>query len=413
MARATKPPKRNSWANGAVGVPEIGEAPYVDSGWPAPSGVPVKPPRGYFNFEQNRYDNGLNYLLQRGIPDWDATETDYDVGDIVRVAAVNNSYYQLFGTATPGFSPASDTSNWQRILAMPRTWSGQYGQPIWSWSNAQGNSVSGIDHLGFPSGQIVSVNEHWLDCSRAGAGITANGSGTLFGPWRYRLINGGGGSIERVTANGPWLADDTTHPRGPMLGLNVAGVPTGGSCALVEYVRPLVRHRLASIVFEVEFSVNGDTPPQTTSSFAFGLGDGTLFDDASTVPINGLGARPVGAFMMKEEGPGTVWGVTTRTPAGSATETASSITITRDVHNVYQVQVMGASDGDGPYGFGVARVLHKLNGAVIADDAVSMANWTPTPFFRITADGGPEDCYLNFGPVRVHARLTDVNGVLG
>src|SRR3970040_1165773 len=122
MARATKPPVRAAWGSSASGSPDIVEAPYVGTGWPASSMDPVKPPRGYFNFEQNRLDNGLIYVLQHGIPDWDLNEDSYDVGDFLR--STDNRFYQLVGTATPGQAPHTDPTNWHLCLRLPRPMTG-------------------------------------------------------------------------------------------------------------------------------------------------------------------------------------------------------------------------------------------------------------------------------------------------
>lgn len=409
MAIATKPPKRNSWANAAAGSPDIEESGLVDTGW-TPAGV--IPTRGEMNFELNRYDNGLNYLLQRGIADWSADETDYAVGAIVRYT--NNQYYQLFGTATTGVNPATDVSNWIRILKMPRAVSGGYTQPIWDWENAQSLKVFGINRLGFPSGRLIEIRENWLATLPNGDSfVSANGNGPFLPGWRYRLVNAGGGAVEYITANGPWVAHpNTTRPRGPMLGLNASGVPTGGSLALVEKRVPLMLMDQSSIDMEVEFTLNGTTAPQATSSFAFGLGDGSLFAGANILPIE-TGAGPLvrGAFLEFGPDSSTNWAAVTRIPGaafGTRSVSNTLVAAVRDTRHLYQIQVAGTADGDG----GVARVIHKLDGAVVGDHAVSMVGWTPTPFFRVTADGGPETCYLNVGALRINGRLTDLHGVI-
>ncbi len=397
MARATKPPKRNSWANAAAGSPDIEESALVDTGW-TPAGV--IPSRGEFNFEQHRYDEAGNYLMQRGVSDWAADETDYDTFDLVR--ASDGKVYMLIGTATPATAPQSDLTNWHLVLRDKRPMAGETvadpSEVFYNGSSVENRPVSGRDAFGFLAGRTRLYEENWNDAARVVAGgLNANGNGAFLGPWRYRLT-GGSGSFENIHIFAP--GSPATLPYGSYAGLNVGGVPTGGACALLEYALPISYFNQTPVSFECMFTLNGATPPQNTSSFAIGLGDGTLFNAASVVPINGGGAEPRGAFFVKEAG-GSVFGVWTRAPGSPSGSGVSPGTIARDTHYYYKCVAVGENDSPD----GDPHVYHFLNGALILTSDVSMANWTPTPFLRVTADGGPETCFLNVGRVRCQVKF--------
>lgn len=395
MARALKPPVRNTWANAASGSPDIVEAVYVDTGFPAPGGTPVKPPRGNVNFEFNRYDSGIVYLFQHGIPDWDTDETDYAVGDILR--ATDNKFYQLVGTATPGTAPTSDPANWYLVLRLPRPMPGESAvNAIWKWYNLQNNPVFGIDHFGFPTGKIITLEENWVDADLI-TGKTATGSGKLFGPWNYRLINGSGGTGV-IAADGAWIMDLTTHPWGPLLIMGVTGNSAPAS-AVVELCKTFMLMGETSLKMEVELSVNGATP-QSNTSIAVGFGDGTFVAGNSPDATETGGAILAGgAYLIKPAG-SSGWQVKTKgIGGGSAGSSASSLSA--DLPLNYKVYVLGNVDGDG----GTRRVIHCFNDTIVGNHTINMVGTPLTPFVRFTANGGPETCFVSVGRMRVQARL--------
>jgi hypothetical protein len=158
----TKPSVMNIWANAISGslsalfsVPTI-----IDSGWPAPSGTPVKPLIGDFNWLFNYVINGVRYLCARGMSDWDAAETQYVTGAQVR-EPLDGSYWVLIGTATTGLAPHSDTTNWQRWFDSPFARGLSWTREIISWKNARGQRRFGVDHFGYPNGQIIQWDENW------------------------------------------------------------------------------------------------------------------------------------------------------------------------------------------------------------------------------------------------------------
>src|SRR3990172_2930373 len=110
---ATKPPIKTIWGSTAMTSPDMAEPTYLSTGFPAPAGVPVKPPRGFVNWLFNYVMNGVLYLARRGISDWDALET-YVVGD--KVIDTDLRTYEMIATVAAGTAPQLDPTHWSRVV---------------------------------------------------------------------------------------------------------------------------------------------------------------------------------------------------------------------------------------------------------------------------------------------------------
>jgi len=393
MARATKPPKRNSWANAAAGSPDIEESALVDTGW-TPAGV--IPSRGEFNFEQNRYDEAANYLMQRGITDWASDETDYDVGDIVRGS--DNTFYQLIGTATPGTAPTADTGNWYACLRPPHALLTETEADLIQlpFRNANGFMISGKDHRGFDAGRIMNFRENWTDGGAATRTATA-AKAHWFGPWSTGIDNSGGLAGTGISLPGPYDPDLTTRPRGSLLLVNAFGQSVN-AVSIVETSRPIIKMSQASMCLEFAFSLNGASGPQGTSGFSVGLGDGTL---AANRTLSGPADDALAYGAWIEAFPGQAnYLVASKPQGGSVTYEDTGIAVARDAPQLYRCVVVGTSDSDD----GAARVFHIMNGLEVANHAVSLQNRLLSPYIRTFGNAG-EVCEIAVGPMRAQARL--------
>lgn len=95
------------WGNTAAGAPDLVEptAPEVAAGWPL---SPTPASRGRWNWALKYLFSGVRYLLQRGLPEWDAAET-YPANAFVQKAGAT---YKS-AAATTGNDPAiDDGSHW-------------------------------------------------------------------------------------------------------------------------------------------------------------------------------------------------------------------------------------------------------------------------------------------------------------
>lgn len=108
MAEITKPDMSSLWASdGAVIAPTSAK---IKTGW-----TPEIPPHQWENFVQNRQDNAIAYLFQRGVPEWDSSTEYFNNkslvmgSDGVLYRAVSNSV---------GVDPTTDSgANWISLTA--------------------------------------------------------------------------------------------------------------------------------------------------------------------------------------------------------------------------------------------------------------------------------------------------------
>jgi len=190
----TIPPVVNEFANTVAGSPsDLWDVPtYFDSGFPAPAGVPVRPPLGFFNWLFWFCVKAARYLLSRGIVEWNTDETQYTPGSVV----FNGDFYHWMlvngGAATPGTSPDADTTNWSRLNTRDRANLADYGKEAGVWRNYRGQRRQGFDYWGFLNGNVVSWDEQWDDpalLSVVSPGFT-NGA-----RWTADLIAGTGSAV--------------------------------------------------------------------------------------------------------------------------------------------------------------------------------------------------------------------------
>ncbi len=185
-----RPVVADPFANAASGSPDIAVPTYMGTGFPAPAGVPVKPPRGFINWLFNWCMQAGRYLLSRGVSDWDSTETQYTPGSV----AFNNDFYWWMlmngGAATTGTRPDADTANWSRLNWRDRANLGDYNKEAAVWRNYRGRRRSGVDYWGFLNGNVISWDEIWDD--PAFVSVTATGQ-TNGAHWYFDTTGGGGG----------------------------------------------------------------------------------------------------------------------------------------------------------------------------------------------------------------------------
>jgi hypothetical protein len=151
----------------------------------------------HFNELFRDYDKLLRYYIERGLPDWDATET-YQAGDIVRYGGV---FYRAVAPVV-GTNPAANeflsTRTWERWLYSPfgsdRTATDD--SPIVTWRNARSYPGNKIDRLGFIAGaNVQNVHETWMGAETLTATGTADFVNTDRRWFGDVTLGGAGGGI--------------------------------------------------------------------------------------------------------------------------------------------------------------------------------------------------------------------------
>jgi hypothetical protein len=398
----TKPIIVNPFANTvAPGPSDLFDAPsYMDSGFPAPAGVPVRPPLGFFNWLFNYCTNGIRYLCARAISDWDSTETQYVPGSVV----FNNDFYfwMLIGTATTGTRPDADTGNWARLNMLDRGHLADYTRTIAEWRNYVGKRAFVVDHQGMPGGRIWTFDESWLSANPTT--VSTRGAPTRwFGPW-LTMFHGTNASQHISAEGGGADSTLTSMPWGPTVRVHAdGGGASAQGTAVLESAVPFFRMGPAAFSMAFDFSVlNGIGSIDASSSFAFGLGDGTVQFDTSDVGFNdGGGPKPVGVALYAK-GAGNPWkryvniSGTPVSPVDSAVNLADGA-----VHRV-KFEIVGASSSD----TGPATIITRIDNVVIDALAADLGGKALFPFFRMSSSAVDDVSQICIGPLQTRARLS-------
>ena len=145
-----KPPVLPAWAEAQVNnTANVVEPPVseLQAGWPL-SGTP--PPRQYFNWLLNFCSNGIRYLCERGLPDWDPAET-YSIGDVVR--GDDGLIRASRGTTNINNRPSTTDTN----SSLPLPWWG----PVQALTPPAIDGSTSVATTAFVAGKITSSHLVW------------------------------------------------------------------------------------------------------------------------------------------------------------------------------------------------------------------------------------------------------------
>jgi hypothetical protein len=159
----------------------------------------------------------------------------------------------------------------------------------------------------------------------------------------------------------------------------------------------------AAVVYDAWFSVTDGGGSGTllgNTSIALGLGNGTVISGASVSPIRQGSAVYPGAYLCREPGQ-SVWHAVSHGNSGSTVD-ITAIPASINAPRKYTIAVLGATASDD----GTARVIHFIDGAVVANHAVSLANVFLSPFQRMTANQG-EVAVLETNMIRINFKTTE------
>jgi len=192
--QSTRPPFLPIWAVTAIPTTDILQPnnAYISAGWPLSS---TPPSRQYFNWVLNRGTWGVDYLLHRGIADWDSATT-YGPNDLV--IGSNGRIYRSTQSNNVGNAPPN-TSFWN-VPAIDAVANGDNSASIASTAFVHNNYVpigGGFSLLGgqIGAGQVplgaVNQWQSFLSISWSQiSGVPLDQSGTVANSIAQR--NGGG-----------------------------------------------------------------------------------------------------------------------------------------------------------------------------------------------------------------------------
>lgn len=273
--------------------------------------------------------------------------------------------------------------------------SGSPAAPIWVYKNARGYAGFGVDHNAMPGGRLMEYRDEWLDLFDTKNTL---GSGPWFRNWAYGVFGGAVGGF--VTIQGPRLTSPANYPFGPLAQMSASAV-SGSNSAVLEMLTAASGPMVQPVTMDFDFGITAPTP-QTGSTFAIGLGDGTLVGAASTQGMTGTGADPLGAYLLFNGTTGP-FAVTARTKASvSPVTTVSSTLIATNTPHRARIEIMPAAYADDS----ASHVYYYIDGVLIADHNVNTTALVPFPFIRVSAAGGTvETSVFLIGPLRITMRL--------
>lgn len=360
----TKPPVVNVWANAASGSPDIVEPTYIDPGFPLTAGPGTPPavvPRGFFNWIFWFLFTGVRYFMSRGIPEWEATETEYTAGTTV-IDTTNGHTYQLFGTATTGTAPHLDLTNWVLSAHGARAISGSWEKKIWQWLDASGRARFAIDHFGMPRFAGYTWTSPW---SPGSAYTLSNVQDVQIDRWR-------------VVLNATQCSTQSKPP-GVASGLNFSNVSRaiqmvvdGGSTGNRSEMR-IANDSVTSLfhddaLFRCGFWINPFTLSADVDWVAGFTSNGEF--------VNGINH---GAYFVFQGGVGPNWACVTN-DGGSPTGLDSGVAAAAGTPVYLEVVFVGANVADGS----AARALFFINGALVQ----TIASTLPIGSWAIPVVGG-------------------------
>lgn len=289
-----------------------------------------------------------------------------------------------------------------------------WAKPVLHYRNALGYRRFGIDHQGFPGGQIIQWDENWDSPSPV---VSANSTAPYDNRWGYGQVANSG-----IFTFGP-LAATRVGSGNPYPSSRVyMEVPTVGGPSFT--INSLQRS-LAPVVIE-SGGATGITMHWDSACHILGVQDGTnagqcamgmatpnSVTGASTLTFGTTGGlTPVGVAFVGGQGTGvasgtgqsnTTWKAylnngTTRQLLDTGVDCS-----TAEVRRRFKIEVYGSAVADDATG----RVLFWIDGNLVQNVAFDLTNGGNgvqlCPFFRQWGEG--QSFGVNIGPVRFRANL--------
>ena len=388
-----RPPVTDVWANTvAPGPSDLFDIPtYIDSGFPAPGGVPVVPPLGFFNWLLWFMMLGIRYLLSRAFTPWDSTETQYVAGSMVQDS--DGRFYVCRGGATTGSHPSSDI-NWLSLNMLDRvpdgTSGGDFTSKISRWLTPRARAVFCLDRWGLPQGNYYQYREMWGLQINWGAFSPPSGS---FGLWAIV----GAGTNTRVSNHAPGItANQNALNTAPSLELIIDRTSASNKIAIYSFTLGSMSADALMIAHFQSAFVND----VIKNNYVMGL-------VATSDPIDSIGN---GAYFLADAGTSN-W-ICVSVNGGTSTQSATSVPVVAGnsgAHD-FDVVLVGSGIGDGT----TARALFYIDGALVNNITANVPNSSGSPVNGsqvaggwVVATGGSADKSLVLGP----ATYTQIVGI--
>jgi hypothetical protein len=147
---------------------------------------PVKLKRGTLNWLTQKFHQGLRYYMAQGLPEWDASETNYVVGSFVSYGGVG---FRCKTASPAGTNPTVDTTHWE-LMVLPQA--GSLIRTSWLTSGTTLAKATGCGYA-----------RVWF-CGGGGGGGGAAGDGNIGEGIAGGGATGSWGMFETATIPATW-----------------------------------------------------------------------------------------------------------------------------------------------------------------------------------------------------------------
>ena len=234
MALITKPDMEFIWASGGA-IVEPSDV-KKQTGW-----TPEVPPHQWENWIQNRQDNYLAHINQRGIPQWDGN-TEYEAGGLSYVQGTNGVVYKSVAASGPATTVQDPTTDVTNI----------YWEVAFASTTQASETVQGIVELATTSeAQTGTDDVRAMTALKVKQAITQFGSDFI----NTTRIDVASASTVNLTSSAP----NTRH-------INITGTTTiagftiaAGQCYFVRFAGALTLTNSASLVTQTGANITTQT----------------------------------------------------------------------------------------------------------------------------------------------------------
>jgi hypothetical protein len=290
-------------------------------------------------------------------------------GDPLNAASVAQSKKVLADYIAWMLSPRAKASSWLQALRRYR--------------NARLQTVSAVDHLGFPAGRFVGWDEDWSNLALTSKGNTDPDSGAWAGRWDYGLP-GAGTLNASIAVAAPHV---TSFPASRFVQMAVAAA-TNADAHVESSKGETISDANRAIAFQ--WMAKNHVPAELgTCEVAMGVS----IDDANAADTGTFSsiASPGAAFVKRTSD--TNWQCYTKAIGGSAAYADSGVAGNTNAIRRFRVEVIGANVADDS----TARVNFFVDDTHVGVVLVVGAG-IARPFFRLSrSSSGSNACDLFIG----------------
>lgn len=289
-------------------------------------------------------------------------------------------------------------------LKKPRAAASAWAQPVRTYRNALLQPRGIVDHIGYNIGQVVEVDEDWLDVGKVLKNALANGAWA--GRWNYSISGAAAGRVEVVGPGDNSFISGFYYPRTTSLKLSTGtGGVTANSASVEMPFAPTILDDDGDFVMQWPFMLGGSTGGNAIN-MAMGLT--AITQQAVTTEFVAQDVQAVALTCRLGHANFELY-----SKGGVGVSHVDDTTIAKDDNpHRARLEIRGANANDDS----TARVLFFLDGVLRVNRAISIgppAGGITTqllPFFKVTQTNVADHLWV--GRLQMRANTETGNAVI-